>query len=477
MPRKSSVRLVLVSSPLTFRERYGVFAGAGSSQPSFALVCLAAVARLAGAEVTVLDALAEGLDVSRARERITSFAPDIVGISSATAGIVASAGLARVVKDALPRVSVIVGGSHITALPVETMREFSSFDLGVIGEGEDTLTALLNFYHCAGELPSNAKGTVVRVDGEIRVNPQRPPLRDLDSLPLPAWELLRGFPSAYQPSPARVKRMPCASVVLTRGCPNHCDFCDRSVFGNVVRRYSPDYAVSLFRDLRMNYGVREILVEDDTFFTSNQWLAEFCGKLAAAKLDVTWSCLGRADRVSFAMLRQLRNAGCWHVSFGIESGDPDMLRRMNKGETIQQMEHAIRLCHEAEIQTKGFFILGFPGENAATIAKTREFAIRLPLDDISLMFLTPFPGSALYGYARQYGTFDCDWRRMTTLESVFVPHGLSEAELRCARADIIRSFYFRTPVLWSKARHLLARPRLWRHMLGSLKTLLKVSRA
>ena len=244
-----NLRLVLMTSPVSAAERYGVLAAAGSTEPSFGILCLAAAARAAGACVTVVEASARSLDPDTALRETLACAPEVVGFTATTSEIIQAADLAARVKAANPGILTIVGGCHATALPEETLQAFPAFDLAAIGEGEETLCEILRRVAAGDRVPRGVPGTASREGETVQREPPRPLIQNLDTLPLPAWDLLVGFPGSFHPSPGRVKRRPCASVVLTRGCPNQCVFCDRSVFGNRCRAYSPAYAVELVRDL------------------------------------------------------------------------------------------------------------------------------------------------------------------------------------------------------------------------------------
>jgi radical SAM superfamily enzyme YgiQ (UPF0313 family) len=459
-------RLVLASSPVSVEERYGAFAGAGSTEPSFGLLCLAAVARQAGAEVAVVESSARSLDLTAALREVLAFNPDVVGVTATTSEIVRAGELAARVKQVRPGILTIIGGCHVTAIPEETMEAFPAFDLAVVGEGEETLKEILREKAGGTVSPAGIAGTVTREAGGLKRQAPRPLIPNLDALPLPAWDLLDGFPRMFRPSPGRIKRWPCASIVLTRGCPNRCLFCDRSVFGNRCRAYSPAYALNVVRELVQRHGVRELLIEDDTFVISKDRVREFCEHLIAEKMDLSWSCLGRADRVDPDLLGLMRKAGCWHISFGIESGDPDILKAMHKHLDLDQIRQAVRWSRESGMRTKGFFIVGFSGETAMSIERTKAFACELPLDDISVMQMTPFPGSELYGMAGESGTFTRDWRQMNVLNTVFVPHGFTRAALEQARSDLLKAFYFRPGVIWRQGLHALRHPSLIPGMLG-----------
>jgi radical SAM superfamily enzyme YgiQ (UPF0313 family) len=449
--------------------------GAANTQPSFGLLCLAASARQAGAQVTLAESAASRTGEEACRQ-ILQTRPTVVGISATTAGIVAAGELARSLKAAKPDVLTVVGGCHASALPEDTLRSFPALDLVVHGEGELTLVAILQEFERTGRVPSGLEGTAERTPNGIRLNPPRPLIANLDDLPFPAWDLLPGFPHRYRPSPMRIRRWPCASLVLTRGCPNRCTFCDRSVFGNRCRSHSPGYAVRMIRDLHDRYAVREFLLEDDTFIIRKDAVREFCERLIQERIPMTWSCLGRADRVDPELLRLMRRAGCWHIAYGIESGDPGILERVHKNLDLQQIRQAVTWSRQAGLRTQGFFMVGFPGETRETLAATRRLAKTLPLDDISVMQLSPFPGSELYETAADLGSFQRDWRKMNALNTVFVPNGLTAADLETARARLIREFYLQPRVLWSQARHMLSNPRTAWEMVKVLPTFLRVLR-
>ncbi|MCP4349063.1 MAG: radical SAM protein [Desulfobacterales bacterium] len=470
------IRLALVSSPVSLAERYGEFAHAANTEPSFGLACLGAVAQNAGADVTIIESSAQNLSVEESLKKILQFDPHIVGISSTTVGVIASGELARRIKKANPEIFCIIGGCHATALPEQTLNEFQEFDMVVIGEGEDTLREILMYLEKEDKIPGNLDGTAIR-DGEtVRRNKPRALITDLDELQLPAWSLLPGFPEAFRPSPARIRRWPCASVVLTRGCPNQCTFCDRSVFGKHCRAYSPSYALRMIKDLRYNYGVKEILIEDDTFVISKKRVREFCEQLISEKVDISWSCLGRADCVAPEILKLMKKAGCWHISYGIESGDPNILKAMKKNMNTVQMRQAVQWSKDAGLRVKGFFIVGFPNESELTLKASRELAKSLPLDDISVMRLTPFPGSELYNIAGHYGFFEQDWRKMNTINTVFVPDGFSKQDIEVAHSEMIREFYMRPSMIFNQLRYVASNPRFGLAVLCGLPDFFKIIR-
>jgi radical SAM superfamily enzyme YgiQ (UPF0313 family) len=226
--------------------------------------------------------------------------------------------------------------------------------------------------------------------------------------------------------------------------------------------------------LSENFGVKEVLIEDDTFILSSKRMASFCQSIIDEKLNITWSCLGRADTVNPSLLKLMKKAGCWHISYGIESGDQKILDEMQKGENIAQFEQALKWTKEAGLKSKGFFILGFPNETKDSLQATISLSKRLHLDDISVSQMTPYPGSLLYERVKEYGIFESDWRGMNQLTTVFVPYGLTKEDIEHARRKMLRQFYLRPRIILAKILQTLENPRLLAGHINSFFTLIKL---
>jgi radical SAM superfamily enzyme YgiQ (UPF0313 family) len=414
--------------------------------PSLGLLHLAAMAREHGYGVSIVESDVEGLDERAVVERIVARAPRFVGITLFTVGVWSAAAIARGVRRALPGVTVIVGGPHISSMGRETLERFPDFDLAVNGEGEWALVELLHALETGGDLSAIA-GLLWR-DGEVvRENPTRPIPKDLDDLPMPAWDLLPEFPDAYIPAIYDFPRGPVATIAASRGCPFHCKFCDTSTFGARVRAYSPARVVEMIQHLHQRWGVRHVMFVDDLFLASRVRVTEFCERLIASGLRISWTCAARVDTVKPDILALMKRAGCWEIGFGLETGSNELLAAMDKVARVERSEQALRWTHEAGIRTKGLFMLGYPGENAETIRATRDFARRIPMDMMNLTKFTPYPGSPIY--VDLYGTKIRaeDWRRMNGMNFVWSPEGLSVEALDRAYQRLLRAFYLRPRVI------------------------------
>jgi len=465
-------KIVLTTPPITLKERYGKLSGAANTLPSLGILYIAAVLRRDDYAVSVIEASSLGFSLKKLLDKIIAIKPKYLGISATTLSIFNASALADEIKKVVSNIKIIIGGPHFTAIPEETMGLFKSFDFGVIGEGEETMRDLVNSLEKEKEI-SDVSGIVFRKGDDIIRTTQRSFLKDPDKLSFPAWDLLEDFPDKYYPPPFRFKKLPAVYIVTTRGCPYKCIFCDRSVFGNRCRGHSAEYVLELIEYLSKKFGIKEILIEDDTFVTFKDRLIEICEGIINRGIRISWSCLARADAVTPEILSLMKKAGCWSISYGIETGDPEVMKFIGKTLNLNKVEQAVRLTKKAGILSKGFFILGHPIDTHDTIKRTIDFALRIPLDDISVSMMTPFPGSILYKIASQYGKFENDWKRMNELNTVFVPKGLTENDLQRYSKEIFRRFYFRPRIVLNYLKRIIENPGSISHYLRGFTALLK----
>lgn len=441
--------IVFVNPPLSLEKRYGPLARAGSTAPPFGLCYLAALTRQQGLNTSIVDAQALNLEIQGTVAAILSFAPDYVGITVTTQLVISAIAVAEEIKKRNPGIIVIVGGVHVTALPKETLQDNPCFDFGVVGEGEETLIELLTALEEGKEL-KQVGGLVIRQPhNDVFLTEKRPFIRNLDELPYPAFDLLPNMGKYYRIATPSVDRLPALSLITARGCPGKCTFCDTSVHGHVPRAHSAEYVANLMTTLSKQYGAKSILFEDDNFLIFKPRLKELVKILKSRNSDLTWSCLGRVDMVDLETLEIAKSGGCWQVQYGIETGSQEILDFYQKGITPEQVENAVKITKKVGLKTKGFIMFGSPLETKGSIQATIDLIKRLDLDDMSITFFTPFPGSAIYNEVEKYGKFDRDWERMSFFDIVFVPNGFTEEELRYWMKKAYRQFYFRPRILLS----------------------------
>ena len=466
-------RVLLATAPYSLKERYGSLASAGSTLPNLGLLTLAAVLRKEGYVVRIIDSSAIGFSVKKSLEEIGKFHPDVVGLTAVTSSIGKTAVFASAIKESFSFVSVIIGGPHFTAMPERTLSDYPSFDYGIIGEGEN---AILNLMKRIGskQLPVNCERVVFRENGRIKINRPGKVIENLDSLPFPAWELLDRFPFAYRPAVFKYKRLPSVHLVSSRGCPNRCIFCDTSVFGHKMRFHSAGYVLEEIEYLIKNFGIRDIIFEDDQFLLKKERVEEICKGLLKRQIRICWSCSGRVNSVSdINLLRLMKRSGCWQINYGIESGNQQILDSARKDISISQIKKAVRLTNKAGILSKGYFIFGLPGETEETMKRTIQFAKSIPLKDISIFMLTPFPGTEIYGIAKSRGMPEDKFEKMNILNVVYVPEGLSQSLLKRYQKRFMKQFYFRVPIIGSYLARLIETPSSFARLLKSFCGLLR----
>ena len=463
--------IVLVNPPVSLEERYGRLSGAGSTLPSIGLLGLAAVVRKAGHRVKIVEAAASNISYDESLQQVLDFKPNLVGFTAVTSSIYKAAKLSKMIKEKNPEIKVIIGGPHVTAVPEETMSRFPEFDIAAIGEGEEVLKNIISSSENNGRL-NNVHGILFRKNNNLVKTELHPLIKNLDELPFPAWDLIDNFPWGFKPASFKCKRLPATYIISARGCPHLCIFCDTSVFSRQYRAFSAEYMIEMIKVLKTDYGIREILFEDDTFIIFKKRLIQLCETLIKEKIDITWSCNGRANAVKPDILKLMKKAGCWQISYGIESGDPEILEFSRKRIKVEQMTQALEWSHEAGILTKGFFILGFPNETEETLKRTIDYAKNSCLDDVSVSKMTPFPGSEMYRIGEKYGYINKDWEKMNLLDAVFVPFKLSKEKLDMYQNKFLKEFYLRPVIIKTYLLRLIKNPGNIKGILAGFKAFL-----
>lgn len=441
------MRVMLIYPPVSKEERYSSAIGsAGGRQMPLGVFYLASYLRHHSHDVAVIDGETEGLTAGDIYQRVKAFNPDLIGISTTTMAFHRALETAQEIKTKFPNHPIVLGGPHISSNLAHAM-SYNLFDYGVVGEGETILLELVEKLQNGGDV-STIAGLAYRQNGEMKYMPRAGQIENLDDLPFPAYDLVSNL-SSYAPPPCNYKKFPVANVITSRGCPNSCTFCDRSVFGQSLRQRSAENVAAEIELLWKDYDVREIAFVDDTFTIRPQRIRRLFEILDTKGISFPWTCMSRINTVDYEVLKFMRDRGCWHISFGIESGNEDILRRIKKHISLSQAHRVIQWCAELGIRTKGFYIIGHPGETLETIEQTIQSALDLPLDDVVVTINTPIPGSPQYAEAKQNGSLDeTDWSKYNYWRPVFVPHGLTKDDLLLKHREFYRRFYMRPRIMW-----------------------------
>lgn len=460
-------KIVFIEPPVSLKEIYGGLAKVGAVSPPLNLLLLAAIVRDKGYDPSIIDCPALGLSYNDVIVRLKKINPRFVGLTAMTPHIMQAGKLAKVIKEDLPETVILLGGAHISSVPEETMLRFPEIDVGFVGEAEISLPELLDTVN-KGNALSTVKGTISRENGQIINTGQRSERIKLDDLPFYAWDILEGFPHIYKTPLFATHRTPATPILTSRGCPGKCIFC-YSGCHKTLSTYSAEYTIAMLKHLKKNYGIKEFMLYDDNFVMFKQNLIKLLNMLITEKLDLTWSCNARVDMINEEMLHLMARAGCWQISYGIETGNQEIMNRLEKNITREKVLRAIEISRKTGIRTVGYFMIGHFGETQQTIEETIQFACDSGLDDFRMSFFTPLPGTKASLIAGQYGEFDNDWGKMNLFSPVFVPSGMTKEQLINGQKRAIRKFFFRPkvvssylkmirdPILAMKGAYMLAR--------------------
>jgi len=416
----------------------------GYPQPPMGIASIASVLEREGYSLVVVDANALGLEP----EAVLSAVADarIVGLTAMTPTINSAIHIAQRLKQARPDLALILGGSHATLLPEETLSSAPGIDVIVRGEGEKIIIEILRAIADKDSLDGIA-GISYRKNGDIVSNPSPPGNVDLDSLPFLAYHLLPR--QRYRPHPPHGRALPFAAIITSRGCPYHCAYCSKPVFGSKFRAQSPERVVAELSYYQKQFGVREIAFYDDVFTLNKQRAHAIAEGIIRQGLKIDWTCETRVDLIDEELLRHMKDAGCYTIAYGIESASAEILETLHKGISLAKVEEAVRITRKVGMQTIGYFMLGSPGETPQTIRRTIELAKSLKLDFAQFAITTPFPGTELYNIYLKNGHQDVAWEDFAYagtgggVTPVFETDRLSKADLRQWASKAYREFYLR----------------------------------
>ena len=423
-------------------------------QPPMGLALIASVLAKEGYQVTVLEANALQLKAEDVPPLVDA---DVVGLTAMTPTINAAIAIADHLKKAYPDLPIMLGGAHATLLPEETLVAAPAIDIIVRGEGEKAVVELLQALEHKQPL-TKVPGISYRKDGGVVSNPPRSQGIDLDSLPFLAYHLLPW--QKYKPHPPHGRALPFAAIITSRGCPYHCSYCSKPVFGTRFRGQSPERVIEEVIYHQKRFGIKEFAFYDDVFTLDKERTHAIADEIIKRKLKIYWTCETRVNLVDKELLRHIRQAGCYSIAYGIESGSQEILKTLDKGINLEQVEQAVRLSREAGLQTIGYFMLGSPGESLETIDKTIQFAKKLKLDFTQFAITTPFPGTSLYDLYMKDRTDTVPWENFvyqgtgTGVTPVFESSSLSRADLQYWVKRAYKEFYLRPSYIWQRIRQI-----------------------
>lgn len=346
-----------------------------------------------GVDARLLDIEALGCSLQEVEQRLERWQPSVLVLHAITPAIPNALKIARLARERIPALEKIYAvGQHATVLPETLLDEGSPVDACIRGEYEVKLADLI----C---------GQATDLDGVARRGPDGPEVSetvlqvtDLDALPMPAHYLwMRPEYKVFHPTGV-ARRWRWGFLMTSRGCPYRCVYCSptlRNSYGSGMRYRAAASVVEELLYLRA-LGATVIHFRDDIFTMDRERTLELCELMVARGFDLQWTAQTRADRVDADLLRAMKRAGCATIYFGVESGSPRVLDRIQKGSTVEQAERAFTWARAAGLHTVGFFMLGNPEEEEEDIRLTYDLMLRLRPDIIQVAFFTPYPGSPMF---------------------------------------------------------------------------------
>lgn len=401
----------------------------------------------------VLDTQVERLSYSQLEKELKKRDPDLVGISCMTFLLVDALHVANIVKKVNPQTRVVVGGTHPTIYPAEMLMQ-PQIDLIVQGEGEYTFSEMLAALE-EGRSLEDIPGLGFKSQEKNVINPARDFIQDLDALPFPDRSLL---PTQKYFNVLGESKVLMTSLLTSRGCPFDCIFCTNKD-GRVCRMRSPE---NVLEEMEACYaeGITDFDIIDDTFTINQKRALAIADLILERGLKITMDLRARVDTVDQKLLDRLVAAGCNRIRFGVESGDPGVLKNLRKGITLEQVRSAYRMAKKAGIVTFAYFMLGSPGETEKEVEDSIRLAKEINPDFVQFLITTPFPATDLYQLGIETGVLNGDyWREFSANPSGdFVPQWWTEnfthEELEKWQKRAHVQFYYRPAYIWSQLKQI-----------------------
>jgi len=404
--------------------------------------------------------------------RLEEYSPALVGVYSTTFGWPKALKTAAAIKAINKKIFICAGGPYPIAVKSSCLQDNKDIDAVVMGEAEITLPLLAK--HIENSLPlSKVAGLVYRNNGEIVQNTASVLNEELDKIPFPARELIHDTKD-YLPPPATYRRKPVAVMITARGCDRRCIFCsqiDKKRESGIrgIRFRSVENVIAEI-EMCLQQGYREIKFIDDTLAADYDRLMKLTQEIKRRKLDFTWFASACVNQVDKPLLQAMKDAGCWAILFGAESGVQKHLNTLRKGSTLQHTRDAVKAAKQVGLSVTTSFMFGIPGETYADALKTIDFAIELDADTANFHAITPFPGTYLHDHLSEYGRVSNDLSDYTYQGAAFVPFGLTREQVHSLRQLAFKRFYSRPGFLFNRILKLRHRAE-WRSAVHGIKSL------
>ena len=403
-------------------------------------------------EVQLVEQALYDLSIDQVRQRLRDFSPEIVLFSCLSVEANEMRELAAISKSLFPQVPVWMGGPHASVF-FDWELKTGNVDAVCIGEGEATFVEMIRAW-LEGKPQDDVAGLALLRGGEPILTPPRPPIEDLDSLPLPAWDMIDFQKYALQISMnAFVKNAPWSLFFTSRACPFQCLYC-HSIFGKKVRKRSVENVMSELELLYHRFGVREIHIVDDIFNLDLPGAKAICDEIVRRKLKLAIAFPNglRGDRMDRELIQKLKAAGCYSITYAIETASPRLQKLIRKNLDLDKVREIIRWTDEEGLITQGFFMLGFPGETREEMSQTVSFALESRLMRAWFFTVVVYPRTGLFDLAREeYPDFDfsdCNFFNLRYWSETTFYANVTGIDLFKIQRNAYRRFYLRPHIIF-----------------------------
>jgi radical SAM superfamily enzyme YgiQ (UPF0313 family) len=415
----------------------------------------ASVARKAGFEVKLWDAPVLEINFEQQVRELKEYCPEIVVVNTSTASFDYDLELIKLIKNTFSPLIIAVG-PHVTALAMDIMKGTDGIDIIALGEYDETIRDIVLHVNNLSEV----KGIVFREDGKIVSTGRRELIKNLDSLPYPAWDLIDI--NRYWESMFPATKRPVATIMSSRGCNYHCSFClyPQVLFQQKLRLRDLNSVIDEMQWLKNEFGARFFYFEDDNFTASWKRVEKFCRLLLERKLNVTWGCLSRTDRVTEERIKLMKGSGCFLIKYGVESGVQETLNAIEKKKGLDEVVHAFAVTKKIGIMTHATVMVGNPNETKETIYQTREFIKKIAPDSAQFSICTPLPGTKFWEESIKNGWLRYDrWEDFDGVTGGVLNYpNLSREEMREAVQNSYLSYYSSLPYIKQRIKRMIVGP-------------------
>jgi len=413
------------------------------SFPPLGILYVAAMLEENGVEVSVLDQPAKGFTIDETVDWIEKEDPDILGFATYSVSGRTAALTSKKIKEKNPNIIIVFGNYYATFNPERILKKYPQVDIIVRGEGENTAVELVDCLKNNGDL-KRVSGITFRNNEKIVSTPNRPLIKNLDSLPFPDRKLIDvEYHSIIAGANVAPKRF--TSIASSRGCVFRCRFCSCTQFANNIWR--PRSVKNTMEELHFlaSEGYRQFIFIDDSFTLNPKRVIELCRAMQKERIEMDWICEGRVDNCSYEVLHEMAEAGCKILFFGIESANQRILNYFNKRITPEQSRNAVKTARKAGIDViVGSFILGAPDETRREIQNTLDFAKKIPIDIPQFNILGIYPGTDIWDELELKGLLKGDeyWEEGVAVSKI-CPTAVPLNEIKSMIHDAFYEFFKR----------------------------------